>query len=179
MRCAPRAKEREGARSMPASEKKKTLHDLVFLPQDRDQAATTLQSWWRGTLVRRIVRVLRMRLRLLALNDKLEDSAMRLQTAIRGRLARGRLRRLQQQRLDANEEAKRARDQLEIHAAIKLQGAVRGLRARRFVQQKRRDRDRALREQGNDDMDTPKMARRKDSMIKIKKGRRHVEVKFD
>lgn len=101
------------------------IHDLSHLEEDRRQAATRLQAWWRGLLARRVVAIVRIRRHLAAVHVHLAEAATRISSMARGRQARMGCFHLRMEREERKLQAQRVASDRKLKAVIKIQSHVR------------------------------------------------------
>lgn len=126
---------------------REAVHDLNFDQGDKERATVRLQSWWRGLLVRRVVRILHIWKKLFEVQRVLEKAALMIQGRFRGVRAKHLVRELRNHRQELADRAKRAQDEEVRRKIVKIQTAVRNWLARKEVRRRRMARAKALEEE--------------------------------
>lgn len=114
------------------------LHELKFLDEDKHNAATKLEAWWRGILARRFCKVAWLHQQVESRQAGIEKCAIALQAFARGRVAR-----LYYNRYLEDREKQRIKEEVEAalyteRCAVLIQSHVRRLAAHSEAEKRRR-----------------------------------------
>lgn len=113
------------------------IHDLAFLQEDRRNAATRLQKWWRGVLAKRVVAIINLRHQLVQVASQMAKAATQISAIARGRQARRGCFQLRLQKEQRNQQAEKRQNDHMIRSIIKLQSHVRRRRAMKNIQERK------------------------------------------
>lgn len=108
-----------------------SIHDLVFADQDKDQAAITIQSWWRMALGQRLFRVHWIAEKVRAVGVLFNSSATSIQAWWRGHLERMKYLELIREVTEKTRCRMVADAELHLLCILRVQRAFRGRLARR------------------------------------------------
>jgi len=113
------------------------IHDLAFLQEDRHNAATRLQKWWRGVFAKRVVAIITLRHYLVEVASRMAKAATQISAIARGRQARMGCFRLRLEKEHRVQQAKKRQNDHMIRSIIKLQSHVRRRRAMKNIQERK------------------------------------------
>lgn len=106
------------------------VHALVYRPEDHFRAVLRLQSWWRGVLAQRLMRILHMADKAAALQSRMHAAATRLQAWFRGVTQELRMR--EQIRINVERTRRQKQEEIEhsLNCVFLLQSYLRAKLAR-------------------------------------------------
>lgn len=107
------------------------LHELKYKSEDRTAAALRLQAWWRGTLMRRIVYILRTAYIIAKVRNQMTEAAVKVQRWYASTKARLKWKAKMQFRLHLRQQQEFFLEEHKIRVVVQLQRAVRARLARK------------------------------------------------
>lgn len=114
-----------------------SLHDLVFQAQDQDQAAITIQCWWRMVLAQRLFRLNWIAQKVKALHLHFHLAATSIQSWWRGHLERRKYLEFVREATEASKRRMIAESERHLLCVLRVQRCIRGRLARKEAERRK------------------------------------------
>jgi hypothetical protein len=114
-----------------------SIHDLVFQEQDRDQAAMTIQCWWRMVLGQRLFRVNWIAEKVRAVGVRFDSAATSIQSWWRGQMERRQYLELIREVTEASRRRMVEETDRHLRCVLRVQRVIRGHLARKEAEKRK------------------------------------------